>query len=121
MHFGIKGMHWGFRKQRAPVPRHIPKKKSARDINRSRRYISRHAYKLSNKDLARRVKRLKQEMELREYTRKLTRSPAYNAGYEVANSVGKKLLIGSLTAIGMAASNKYIVRPLLKKMKINAK
>lgn len=110
MHFGTKGMRWGFRKNpNRGGARHRPGSPTIKQINKSRIATAKNVARLSNAQLAKKLKRLKQEAELKSYTKQLAHSEAYNFGCNVLTKSASKVLIGGLAAVGSHVVNKYVI------------
>lgn len=109
MHFGIKGMRWGFRKNPIRGARHASGATNIRQINKSRIATAKNVAHLSNAQLSKKLKRLEQEIKLKEYTRQLAHSEAYNFGRNILVKSASKVLVGTLAAGGARAINKIII------------
>lgn len=109
-HFGVKGMKWGVRKNRASATK-------TRMTNQNGDYKHAHSktpnYKLSNKELQRRVTRLNLEKQYRDLTTKPQSKYRKKLGEKYAENFANVTMKIAGAAAGAAAG--YALKALLDK------
>lgn len=113
MHHGVKGMKWGVRRTPEQLERASKKKqekKAEKAIKKDRKAASRSRRRLSDKELADRIKRLENEKKLKDLTKKDTQ-PGRQAVKKALKSVAKNPVVRNF-AIGAGA---YAVKVALTK------
>lgn len=113
-HYGIMGMKWGVRKSRSPSDNRSTsgrlsrkEKKEIKRIKKQRKADAKRRMLMSDKELDQKLARIDKERKLKELTETQT-EPAKKTTKSILKTVGKKVAIASLTAVGAAAVSKAV-------------
>ena len=113
-HYGVLGMKWGVRKDGKPrgfqygkaAKKSYSKIKQRYNTKSKRVQANRNRSQLSEKDLDRRIKRLRKEKELRELTESEV-TPGKKYVKKFIRDNGTKILSGIAFGTGVAIASKY--------------